>query len=113
EPAHPTGFILNECLALNDGYASKQVRFKLACQFCCSRHDDAMQWHVIVSRFQAVDEGATLESDAASILANVGVRVHALDRHRQFEFHPVVGLPGTFHSYIALFQVTGNIKRLS
>ena len=72
-----------------------------------------MQWHVIVGPFQAVDEGTALEDDASCILAHVGVRVHALNRHRQFELYPVVGLPYTFHSHIALFQVTCYIKRIS
>ena len=77
------------------------------------RHDDALQWHVIVGPFQAVDEGTASEGNEACVLADVGVRVHALDRHRQFELYAVVGLPNTFHSHIALFEATSYIKRLS
>src|SRR5437016_92449 len=72
-----------------------------------------MQRHFIVSSFQGVDEGTALEGDTTSILANVRVRVHALDRHRQFEFYPVVWLPYAFHSRVALFQVAGHVNHVS
>src|SRR5438128_10828941 len=98
---------------MDDGHASKYIRFKMACQLCCPRHDDAMQWHLIVGPFQAVDEGTALEGNETCVLADVGVRIPALDRHRQCELYPLVSLPDTFHSHIALFEVTSDIKGLS
>ena len=86
----PIGVILNGHLTMDDGHTSKHARFKVACQLCCPGHDDALQWHVMVGPFQAVDEGTALEGNEACILADVGVRVHALDRHRQFELDSIV-----------------------
>src|SRR5437868_12216374 len=91
--SRPIAVIPDQCLTTDNGHTAEHVWFKIACQLCCSRYDDAMQRHFIVSSFQGVDEGTALEGDTTSILANVRVRVHALDRHRQFECYPVVWLP--------------------
>jgi len=99
-------------LATDDRDSAQQFRPMLGRQFSVRRQEHLPHGRVMVHRFDAIDDGASLQGHSTAIGRNSRMSMGTLDRHRQIQIDRVPGLPFSVQSQVTLLQ-RRNFDRLS